>query len=146
MCAWGFNIFVHSLTPNHVLSFPIRACSEHTIYVGCHGESSAHFRAPQGDLPSPLPCFCPTASVSAAVCIEPFDQQQPGLLLSECKGHYIHAACALEVFTALGPKCPTCSIMYGELHGECTQSVFYRPLLSAVLCIENKKRQFPSAM
>ncbi|CAN0162525.1 unnamed protein product, partial [Hapterophycus canaliculatus] len=40
------------------------------------------------------------------------------LLLSRCGGHYMHAECIREVFVAMGPKCPTCSKMYGPLHGE----------------------------
>lgn len=52
------------------------------------------------------------------MCIDGFSAQEPALLLSKCRGHYMHAVCILESFTAMGPKCPTCSTMYGQLHGE----------------------------
>eukprot|EP00903_Cladosiphon_okamuranus_P015451 g14270.t1 len=58
------------------------------------------------------------ANETCAVCIDGFSSDEPALLLSQCQGHYMHAACVLESFRALGPKCPTCSKMYGALHGD----------------------------
>eukprot|EP00752_Nemacystus_decipiens_P009036 g8067.t1 len=55
---------------------------------------------------------------TCAVCIDGFSDDEPALLLSKCQGHYMHAACILKTFTAMGPKCPTCSKMYGALHGD----------------------------
>ncbi|CAN0014976.1 unnamed protein product [Pylaiella littoralis] len=55
---------------------------------------------------------------TCAVCIDGFSTAEPALLLSRCTGHYMHAPCILETFGAMGPKCPTCSTMYGPLHGE----------------------------
>lgn len=55
---------------------------------------------------------------ATTVCIDGFSDTEPALLLSQCQGHYMHAACILESFAAMGPKCPTCSKMYGALHGE----------------------------
>ncbi|CAM9884632.1 unnamed protein product [Ectocarpus sp. 13 AM-2016] len=50
--------------------------------------------------------------------MDPFSPQEPALLLSQCQGHYMHAPCIMQVFKAMGPKCPTCSKMYGPLHGD----------------------------
>ncbi|CAB1120739.1 unnamed protein product [Ectocarpus sp. CCAP 1310/34] len=64
-----------------------------------------------------------TATASAnnetcTLCMDPFSPQEPALLLSQCQGHYMHAPCIMQVFKAMGPKCPTCSKMYGPLHGD----------------------------
>ena len=53
-----------------------------------------------------------------AVCIDGFDALQPALLLAKCNGHFMHPKCVIDTFTAMGPKCPTCSTMYGTLLGE----------------------------
>lgn len=62
------------------------------------------------------------ATTPTSVCMDPFSPQEPALLLSQCQGHYMHAPCIMQVFMAMGPKCPTCSKMYGALHGEKTHT------------------------
>ncbi|CAM9269098.1 unnamed protein product [Ascophyllum nodosum] len=113
---------VHQQSGDHL---PLRAVANQT--QGSAGGGVASGAVPMGNRTSEFQQIIDagtdcTATVSedetCAVCIDGFDALQPALLLAKCNGHFMHPKCVIDTFTAMGPKCPTCSTMYGTLLGD----------------------------